>query len=305
MRPTIAIIGAGAVGSTLTYTLTIKNLASEILLIDINEKKEKGEVMDMTDALCLVETGCVRAADFKDARSADIIVITAGVPQGPGDTRLDLVDKNARIMRSIFSSIGRIKKHTCVIVISNPVDVLTWLVKKITRLPDSQVFGTGTTLDTVRLRKYVGESLHVSPQNVHGYVMGEHGNSQFVAWSTVTVGGVPIKHIKGMNAAKRKRISTAVMKEAYKIIKNKGATFYGIGLATSDIIEAMVFDQRKILPVSTTLKKWNGVSGVCMGAPTVVGRRGALHHWPIDLPTAEKKALRASAATLASYLKHV
>ena len=301
-RPTIAIIGAGAVGSTIAYALTIKNIAAEIMLIDINEKKEQGEVMDITDAMCFVETGCVRTAHFKDARNADIIIVTAGVAQKPGDTRLDLLAKNAGITKSIFKSIGRLKKTTIVIMVSNPVDVLTYLAQKITKLPHNQVIGSGTTLDTARLRKHTAQALGVSSENVHGFVLGEHGNSQSIAWSGVSVAGVPALKLKKLGATKRKHIEKKVKMGAYDIIDRKGATYYGIGLTVTDIVEAVLYDQNKVLPVSGRLTNWNGVSGVCLGAPAVVGKDGIVSHWPMQLTAGEKKKLHASAKILKEYI---
>ena len=208
----IAIIGAGAVGATTAYTATLKNLAAEILLIDVNETKEEGEVMDIADGLCLVETGCVKDASFKDARDADILVITAGAPQKPGETRLDLVKKNTEIQKSIFKQIGKLKSTAIIIMVANPVDILALVAQKISGLPRQQVFGSGTTLDTMRFRVALAKKLGVSPQSVHGYVLGEHGDSEFVAWSTVTVGGVPANKIKNLSAKDKQEIEKKVKK---------------------------------------------------------------------------------------------
>jgi L-lactate dehydrogenase len=297
----IAIIGAGAVGSTIAYTLMIKNLASELILIDVNEQKEAGEVMDIADGLCFVETGCVKGADFKDAASADIIVLTAGVAQKPGETRLNLVKKNKEITKSIFKQIGKIKSTAIVIIISNPVDVLTYLAQEITGLPHNQVFGTGTSLDTARLRSAVAKNLNIYAQNVDGFVLGEHGDSEFVAWSAVSVGGVPIKELIS-SVKTQEEIAVKVKQEAYEIINRKGATFYGIALAVSDIIEAVLDNQHKILPVSTRVKNWNGVSDVCLGVPAVVGRQGIERVWPVKLSATEKKKFKKSAETIKKYL---
>lgn len=299
-KPRIAIIGAGAVGSTVAYALTIRNLAAEIMLIDVNQQKEEGEVMDINNALCFVDTGCVKTADFKDARNADVIIITAGVSQRPGDTRLDLFEKNANIMRSIFQSTGKLRTDSVVLVVSNPVDVLTYLAQEISGLPTSQVFGSGTTLDTARMRSMVAKELDVSAQNIHGYVLGEHGDSEFVAWSTITAGGVPINKL--LNATKRNRIEKSVRNEAYEIIHRKGSTFYGIGLTVTDIVEAIMYDQQRVMPITTRLDKYNGISGVCLGAPAVIGRGGVLKHWPIKLTPIETKELKHSATVIKGYI---
>ncbi len=300
--PKIAIIGAGAVGSTAAFASTIKNVASEIILIDINEDKEAGEVMDITDGLCFVETGCVKGADFKDARNADILVITAGAPQKKGETRLDLVEKNKHILRSIFKSIGKVKRTAIILVVANPVDVLTYEAQKISKLPHGQVFGSGTTLDTARLRSHLSSHFHVSPQDVQGFVLGEHGDSEFVAWSTVSIGGIPVLKSKKFSKTLANKIEKKVRKEAYEIINRKGATFYGIGLVITDILEAILYNQHKIMPVTTYMKSWNGISGVCLGAPAVIGRMGVEKHWELQLTTQEKKKLKKSADIIKSYL---
>ncbi|MBI4992713.1 MAG: L-lactate dehydrogenase [Candidatus Magasanikbacteria bacterium] len=298
----IAIIGAGAVGATTAYTATLKNLAAEILLIDVNETKEEGEVMDIADGLCLVETGCVKGADFKDARDVDIIVITAGAPQKPGETRLDLVKKNTEIQKSIFKQIGKLKSTAIIIMVANPVDVLALVAQKLSGLPRQQVFGSGTTLDTTRFKATLAKKLKVSPQSVHGYVLGEHGDSEFVAWSTVTVGGVPVDKIKEITAKDKIEIEKKVKKEAYEIINRKGATFYGIALVLSDIIEAILYNQHKIMPISSMLLECQGVNNVCLGMPAVLGRGGVEKIWPLQLNAKEKKKLQNSAKVLKQYL---
>lgn len=300
--PKIAIIGAGAVGSTVAYVATIKNITSEILLIDINEKKEKGEVMDISDGLCFVQTGCIKGADFKDAREADIIVITAGAPQKKGETRLDLVEKNKKILASIFKYIGKLKKTAIIILVANPVDILTYEAQKITGLPHSQIFGSGTGLDTARLRFHVAKHFGVSPQSVAGYIIGEHGDSGFVSWSSVSVGGIPIFKLKNFTKKHAKQIEMRIKKEAYEIINRKGATYYGIGLVIADILEAIIYDQHIVMPITSRLTNWNGVSNVCLGAPAVIGNKGIEKHWPLVLTTTEKKQLLASSQIIKRFL---
>lgn len=298
----IAIIGAGAVGSTTAYTVMLKNLAAEVVLIDVNEQKEEGEVMDITDGMCFVETGCVQGADFKDAADADIIVVTAGLAQKPGETRMDLVKKNSEIIRSIFKQIGKIKSSAIVVMIANPVDVLTFIAQEVTGLPHTQVFGTGTALDTARLHQQVAKHLDVNAISVDGYILGEHGDSEFAAWSTVTVGGVPItKLIK--SKSELEKIELTVRREAYEIISRKGATFYGIAMTVTDILEAILFNQHKILPLSVRVKDWNGVSDICLGVPAVLGRYGIEKVWPVSLPFGEKSKFKKSATIIKQYLK--
>ena len=296
----IAVIGAGAVGSATAYTLMLKNLSSQVVLIDVNEEKEKGEVLDIADGLCFTETGCVKGANFKDAADADIIILTAGAAQKSGETRLDLVNKNKAIATSIFKSIGKIKPTAIVIVVANPVDIITHLAQKLSGLPLSQVFGTGSGLDTARLRTAVGHYLKVYPQSVDGFVMGEHGDSEFVAWSTVGVGGASATEL--IKPADRKKIENSVRNEVYEIIKRKGATFYGIAAVTTDVVEAVLFNQHKVMPASTRLNNFNGVSGVCLGVPAVIGRGGVEKVWPVKLSGEEKKKFQKSASAIKKYL---
>jgi len=304
MYPTkIAIIGAGAVGSTAAYATAIRNVAAEIVLIDVNEQKEEGEVMDIKDGLCMVETGCIKGGDFKDAADADVIVITAGLAQKHGETRLDLVKKNADILKSIFKQIGKIKNSAIVLMVANPVDVLTYLAQEISGLPKNQVFGSGTTLDTARLKAEVGKQLGVSPQSVHGYVLGEHGDTEFVAWSTVVVGGMPVAKLTQLKKEKYASIENKVRKEAYEIINRKGATFYGIALIIADILEAIIYNQHKVMPLSSRLTNWNGVNNVCLGSPAIIGRNGIERVWPLNLNASEKSKLKKSAETLKTHIK--
>ncbi len=300
VAPKIAIIGAGAVGSTAAYTLMLKNLASQLIIIDLNDEKEAGEVMDIADGLCFVETGCVGGANFRDAATADIIIITAGAAQKPGETRLDLTKKNKDIVTSIFKRIGKLKSEAVVIIISNPVDVITYLAQEISGLPHHQVFGSSTSLETARLKTELSHRLDVHPQSIHGFVMGEHGDSGFVAWSTVNVGGRPISDF--IKPAELVKIGKKIKNEVYEIINRKGATFYGISMVISELVEAVALDQRKIMPVSVRLKHYNGVSGVTLGVPAVIGRGGVMETWPLKLSSSEKKSLIASAKKIKNYL---
>ncbi|MDO8509877.1 MAG: L-lactate dehydrogenase [bacterium] len=297
----IAIIGAGAVGSTTAYTIMLRNLASEVILIDINTQKEIGEVMDIDEGLCFVETGCVRAGDYHSASDADIIIITAGLAQKPGETRMDLVNKNREIIKSIFKSIGKIKSTTIVMMVSNPVDIMTHVAQEVSGLPLNQVFGTGTALDTARLHTDIGHKLGIYAQNVDGYVMGEHGNSEFIAWSTVSVGGVAVKDL-GISTKEEEILEGIVRNAAYEIINRKGATFYGIAVTVADIVEAILFNQHKILPLSVRVENYLGVSDICIGVPAVLGRNGIEKVWPLELTSEEKKKFQKSAKIIKEHL---
>jgi len=297
----IAVIGAGLVGSTIAYTLVMKNLAAEVILVDINEAKEEGEVMDINDALSFVETGKIRGGSYQDAATADVIVITAGLPQKSGDqNRLELVNKNKEILRSIFDQIKPLNPEVKIVVVSNPVDIMTYYAQEFSGLPRNQVFGTGTSLDTSRLRTEIALALDINVQSVDGFVLGEHGESEFVAWSTVSVGGVLIKDKLGSD--KLDEIAKKVRDDAKNIIDRKGSTFYGIAAVTTDIIESVLLDQNKVLPISSRIEDWNGVSGVCLGVPAVVGKEGVKSIWSLELNDEEKEKLKLSAEKIRGYL---
>lgn len=296
----IAVIGAGAVGSTVAYTLMVKNLASEIILIDINEEKVKGEVMDIRDGLSFSETQSVKVGSYKDAADADIIVLTAGVAQKPGETRLDLVAKNKSIITSIFKEIGQIKQSCIIVVVSNPVDIIAYLVQEISGLPKGQVFGTGMGLDSARLRSNLAKRFNIESEQVDGFVIGEHGDSEFVAWSTVSIGGKMVKDM--LSKDDMDNIEESVKKEAYEIINTKGATYYGIAMVVADVVEAILLNQNKIIPVSSRLSNWNGVDNVCLGSPAVIGNVGVVKTWEIELTGEEKEKLQKSAEIIKQYL---
>lgn len=297
----IAVIGAGSVGATTAYTLVMKNLAAEVILIDINEAKEEGEVMDINDALSFVETGKIKGGSYEDAATADIIIITAGLPQKSGEqSRLELVNKNREIIKSIFDQIKPIKPSAVIIIVSNPVDIMTYYAQELSGLPKNQVFGTGTSLDTARLRTEVGLALDINPQSVSGFVLGEHGESEFVAWSTVNVGGASIK--EKLSQDKLEEIAQKVKDDAKNIIDRKGATFYGIAAVVSDVVESVLWDQDKVLPISSRLENLDGISGVCLGMPAVIGRQGIKEVWNLELNESEKEKLRQSAEAIRQYI---
>jgi L-lactate dehydrogenase len=297
----ISIIGAGAVGSTIAYTTMIKNLASEIVLIDLNKEKQEGEVLDINDGLSFSESGKVIAGDYKDAKDSDIIILTAGVAQKQGETRLDLVFRYKEIAISIFKQIGEIKPSCIIVVVSNPVDIITNIVQEISGLPKNQVFGSGTCLDTARLRTIISEKFNISSEQVEGFMLGEHGDTEFVAWSTVSIEGKKATNL--LSKEDMDSIENEIKNKAYNIISKKGATFYGIAMVVADIIEAIIFNQNKILPVSTQFDSMGDLCGnVCLGNPNIVGSGGIVKNWSIDITEEEKTKLKNSADTLKQYI---
>jgi len=299
----IAVVGTGMVGSSFAYAAMIKGLSAELILIDVSEEREEGEVMDLAHGLIGSETGNVKGGDFKDCGDVDIVVITAGVAQKPGETRLDLVNKNIRIMKGIIKKMGQLRSDTVVIIVSNPVDILSYIARKTIKLPEGQVFGTGTALDTSRLRYIVSQKLGVNLHNVHGYVLGEHGDSEFVAWSLMNVSCVPIKKIittKQMNVIEKK-----TMRAAYEIIQRKRATYYGIGIVITEIVEAVLNDKKMILPVSTVPGVTYGIKDMSIGVPAIIGRSGVEKVWKLPLSKSELAKLKKSANLLKKILKGV
>lgn len=299
----IAVVGTGMVGSSFAYAAMIKGLAAELIMIDVDEQREAGEVMDLAHGLIGTETGNVRGGQLSDCQDVDVIVITAGVAQKPGETRLDLVKKNTKIMKGIIKQMGKLREDTVVIVVSNPVDILTLIARKTIKLPAGQIFGSGTSLDTSRLRYMISEQLGVNLHNVHGYVMGEHGDSEFVPWSIANVSGRPVKKL--LTAKQMKSLELQTMRAAYEIIQRKHATYYGIGVVVTELVEAVLHDRKSVIPVSTEPGAAYGIKGICLGVPAVLGRRGVESVWKLDLTAPEMAKLKKSANILKGYLKSV
>ena len=297
----IAVVGTGMVGSSFAYAAMIKGLAAELILVDASEEREAGEVMDLSHGLIGTRTGNVWGGSFKDCQNVDVIVITAGAAQKPGETRLDLVGKNIKILKSIIKKMGKLRSDTVVILVSNPVDILTYDAKKNIKLPESQIFGSGTSLDTSRLRYNISQMFGVNLHNVHGYVMGEHGDSEFVAWSTANISSMPISKL--LTKKQMKDIQTKTMRAAYEIIQRKRATYYGIGLVICELVEAVLHDTKKVIPVSTIPGKAYGIGDMSVGVPCVLGRGGAEKVWEVPLNASEMKKLKRSAALLKKTMK--
>jgi len=297
----IAVIGTGMVGSSFAYAAMIKGLAAELILIDASEEREEGEVMDLSHGLIGTETGNVRGGKLSDCRDVDLIVITAGAPQKPGETRLELVDKNVAVLNGLIKGMGKLRQDTVVILVSNPVDILTAVAQRKIKLPKGQVFGSGTSLDTSRLRYNISQAVGVNLHNVHGYVMGEHGDSEFVPWSLVNVSSVPAQKL--LTPAQMKAIEQKTMHAAYEIIQRKRATYYGIGVVLTELAEAILHDKKLIVPLSTEPGAFYGITGVCLGVPCVLGRQGIEKVWPVALSAGEKQKLATSAAILKKLLK--
>lgn len=293
----IAIIGAGRVGTTTAYALMLKNLAAEILLVDANPERCKGEYLDLSDVLSFSLTSSVKDACLQEAAQADIIIITAGIAQAPGQTRIELLNTNLKIMDAICDALKPINKDAIIIVVSNPLDILTMYIQNKKILPREQVFGSGTYLDSKRLQGLLSNRLSVAPESMHAYVLGEHGDSQFAAWSTAYCDGKPILDCN-LTPTDLDAIAQATKKKAYELIACKGSTYYGIASCVADICTAIIFDEKRVIPVSWYQPEYN----VCLSMPYVIGQHGIEKLFAITLNESEKKQLAASAEGLKKLL---
>lgn len=287
----IAIIGAGSVGSTTAYALLLKNIAAEIILVDIDESRCHGEILDLSDA-CTASK--IRSGNAQDAAQADIIIIAAGKAQKPGETRLQLLEINKKIITDIFTTIKPINPAAIIIMVTNPVDPLTALAQSISGLPHHQIFGTGTFLDTLRLRSAIAEKTSVARESIHAYVIGEHGDSQTIAWSSAEIAGTPITHFPNMLEQNFEAIADQVRNTAYDIIACKGSTHFGIATCVAALCQAIIFDEKRVIPLSTYIKSYN----VVFSMPCILGEKGIEKIILIPLNDDEQKRLKKSALTL-------
>jgi L-lactate dehydrogenase len=276
----IAVVGgAGAVGASAAYALMMSGLVSEIVLVDLNERRAEGEAMDLMHGAPFVRPVTVRAGRYADCADSQIVVITAGAAQKPGESRLDLVRKNTGIFREMIPQLAQAAPNAILLVVANPVDILTLAALDASGFPPGRVIGSGTVLDTARLRALVGQRLNIDPRSVHGYVIGEHGDSEVVVWSRATVAGLPISEFceqRGSECDERMQaeISEQVRRAAYEIIERKGATYYAIGLGVRHIVEAIMRDQNTVLTVSTLMTGQFGISDICLSLPSIVDHGG-------------------------------
>jgi L-lactate dehydrogenase len=307
----IAIVGAGSVGATLAYQLSVQGLVPELWLIDANPAKAEAEALDIAQGTPLGNVVRVQAGGFEGCREAEIAVITAGAKQKPGETRLDLLERNASLLRVITGSILGAGFRGIILVISNPVDVLTWLVREQSGLPASRVIGSGTILDSARLREYMSRHCRVSPQNVHAYVLGEHGDTSVPAWSMLSIAGVRLVDFcpscgRDCRILRVKEDARRYVREAAAaIIRAKGSTYYAIAQAVSVLIRAIVHDERRVLPVSTVHPDYGGVRDTAFSLPTLIGAGGAEQVLEVSLAGEEREELAASARFVAGAIAGV
>ncbi|MDM8196445.1 L-lactate dehydrogenase [Massilimicrobiota sp. An142] len=303
----VAVIGCGFVGATSAFSLIQTGLFSEMVLIDANAKKAEGEAMDLSHGSAYLTPMNIYAGTYDDIVDAGIIVITAGANQKPDETRLDLVKKNVQIFKSI---IPEIKKRNCegiLLIVSNPVDILTEVALKLSGFPSNRVIGSGTVLDTARLKYVLGKHLQVDPRDIHAYIIGEHGDSELVVWSGAQVAGIHINHFCELRGhfnheEAMERLAQEVRDSAYEIIERKGATYYGVAVAVKRIATAIVKDEHAVLPVSSLMQGEFGLNDLCLSIPTVIGQNGVEKVVDIYLNNDENDKLQSSARALKEVL---
>lgn len=306
----VAIVGCGFVGSSSAFALMQSGLFSEMVLIDVDRNRAEGEALDIAHGIPFASPMKIYAGDYADVADAAMIVVTAGAAQKPGETRLDLVNKNVGIFKSIIPEIRRSGFEGVLLIVSNPVDVLTYAAIKMSGLPEGRVIGSGTVLDTARLRYMLGEHLEVDPRDVHAYVMGEHGDSELVAWSSAMVAGVPLNEYCELHGHRdhglaEARIAEDVKNSAYTIIEKKRATYYGVAMTVRRICTAVMRDEKCVLPVSSLMVGEYGLDDICISMPTVVGRDGVVTRVPVSIDGAEEAELHGSADALRSIMDKV
>lgn len=306
----VAVIGCGFVGSTIAYTLMQKGTFSEMVLIDAVQAKGEGEAMDISHGLPFAHSMDISAGTYEDIADAAVVIITAGANQKPGETRLDLVQKNSKIMRSIIREIKRVNCEGVLLIVSNPVDILTEVALRESGFPKERVIGSGTVLDTARLKYLISQKLDVDSKNVHAFIAGEHGDSELAVWSCANVYGIGIEEFARLRGhqdfkAEMDEIYHAVRDSAYEIIERKGATYYGIGMAAAKIAEAIVRDSHTVAPISVSLNGEYGLDGLCLSIPTMIGSGGAEQILQISLSKEEQDKLKKSAEELKSVLAQI
>lgn len=302
----VALVGCGMVGMSYAYAMLNQNICDELVLIDINKDRARAEAADLSQGLPFAPSNMqIFAGDYTDCRDADMVVICAGAPQMDGETRRDLLQKNYKVFQSIVSKVVESGFNGIFLVASNPVDVMTQVVYELSGFPSSRVIGSGTSLDSARLRHLMSDYFVVNPRNVHAYVIGEHGDSEFVAWSNAMISVKPIFDMDGDVMIDMKKIAVNVRDSAYEIIKAKGATYYAIGMVLARITRAILYDENSIFTVSAYLKGEYGEKGFYIGVPSVVNRSGVRQVLEMSLNNEEKELFHRSSAIIKEMLREI
>lgn len=305
-----AVIGCGYVGAATAYTLAINGIFSEIVLLDAKHKKAHGEAMDIVHGLPFVHPVKVYAGDYDDLTDCSLIIIVAGAGQKEGETRLDLVEKNVRIFKSIIPEITKRNRECILLVLSNPVDILTYVTLKLSGFPPQKVIGSGTVLDTARFKYLLGERLKVDMRNIHAFIIGEHGDSELAVWSSANVSGIDLDEYVRICEFDTKMedlytLYDEVKNAAYEIIDGKGATYFAIAMSACRIIKAITRNEHSVLTVSSLANGHYGIDDVCIGIPCIVGENGVEKVLDIPLSSSEQEYLKQSVSTLDSVIKNL
>ena len=304
----VSVIGAGAVGASMAYAMLIRESAREVVLYDVNQAKAEAEVLDLAHGTQFTGSSSITGgADISQTANSDVIVITAGAKQNPGQTRLELAGVNFSILKSLLPDLLKLSPEAIIILVTNPCDVLATAAMRLTGLPANRIFSSGTVLDSSRLRWLLAERFGVSTANIHANIIGEHGDSEFALWSQAAVGNVPLLEWKLDDGSQLSReqldqIAYSVKTAAYKVIEGKGATNFAIGLSGARIVEAVLNDEHAILPISSVLTNYHGVSGIAMSVPTLVNRQGAARTIDIKMEAHEQELFEKSAAAIKASL---
>lgn len=313
MSSKITIIGVGSVGSTIAYTLTNESIASEIVMIDIDKGKAEGEVMDIVQGTAFRDPISIKVGKYEDAKDSDIVIITSGVARKPGQTRIELVQTNIEILKSITPNIVKAAPNAKYIIVSNPVDIITYAFTKISGLPENQIIGSGTLLDTTRLRFALSEHFKVAQKNIHAYVFGEHGDSSFVPWSCTEISGIKLEEYENFmhnknnmpHVVDKAAMETYVHKSGGQIIANKGATFYAVSMAVCRLCNIVLAAYDSITTVSSMMHGEYGIEDVCLSTLSLVGPNGVQGKIPVKLTDEEVEKLRTSAAKLKEVISQI
>lgn len=307
----IAIVGAGSVGATIAYACMIRGVAARIVLYDVDRKKVDAQVLDLNHGQQFVMPATIEGGDdVAVCKDAAVVVITAGAKQKPGQTRMDLAAANTAICKDLLPKLLAVAPEAIYLLVTNPVDVITYVSLKISALPAAKVIGSGTVLDSSRFRHLIAKRLRIATQNVHAYIAGEHGDSEVPLWSSATVSGIALHEwaVPGhgkMTVRDRTEIFQNVKTAAQQVIEGKGATNYAIGLATAQILDAILRDQHRVLPVSSLVRNFKGIDDVCLSLPCIVGRAGVEPPLPIPLNANEEAGLKNSAEIIAAAIRSV
>lgn len=306
----ISVLGAGNVGATIAYTFAVNGTCSDVVLVDINEAKAKGEAMDIRHGISLAHNIDIKDGNYEDIAGSDIVVVTLGMARKPGQTRIDLTQNNVNIIKQVMPKVAEIAPDAVYVVVSNPIDILTYTILKCTNLKASQVVGSGTVLDSSRLRSAIAEKAEISPKSIHAYVFGEHGDTSFVPWSTTNIGGMNIFDYWKSMGRPEEELDTNAIEEGVRVagaevIKRKGATFYAIALSVNKICDTILRDSNSVLTVSTMANGRYGIDDVCLSLPCIVNGHGIAGEINPPLLDEELEKLKKSADSLKNVISQI